>query len=138
MRNRHVSILGKGSKERLLPFCARTGRAIWRYLATRTEDTAGDYLFLTGNETPFDRHDLRKTLWRIGQRAGVQGVNVHRFRHTFAINYLRNGAILIHSKYYWDIPQWKWSNATSQSSRLIWIRITSSPLPWIIGAYSGV
>jgi integrase/recombinase XerD len=91
MRNRHVSILGKGSKERLLPFCARTGRAIWRYLATRTEDTAGDYLFLTGNETPFDRHDLRKTLWRIGQRAGVQGVNVHRFRHTFAINYLRNG-----------------------------------------------
>jgi len=30
-------------------------------------------------------------LQRIGRRAGVAGVTVHRFRHTFAINFLRNG-----------------------------------------------
>jgi integrase/recombinase XerD len=29
-------------------------------------------------------------LQRIGDRAGVTGVTVHRFRHTFAIQYLRN------------------------------------------------
>ncbi len=34
---------------------------------------------------------LLKTVKSIGQRAGVTGVTVHRFRHTFAINYLRNG-----------------------------------------------
>ena len=38
-----------------------------------------------------DRDRLLKALISIGKRAGVKGVNVHRFRHTFAINYLRNG-----------------------------------------------
>lgn len=30
-------------------------------------------------------------LWILGDRAGVFSVNVHGFRHAFAINYLRNG-----------------------------------------------
>ena len=91
LRNRKIYVLGKGSKERILPFCARTGRAIWRYLATRSEDTMEQALFISENDTSLNRHVLRKTLWRIGQRAGIPRVNVHRFRHTFAINYLRNG-----------------------------------------------
>lgn len=37
------------------------------------------------------RDVLRRLLHRIGKRAGVSGVHPHRFRHTFAINYLRNG-----------------------------------------------
>jgi integrase/recombinase XerD len=91
VRNRHVIVMGKGSKERILPFCARTGQAIWRYLAMRKDEAADRPLFLTEDDTPFDRHSLRKMLIRIGVRAGVKQVNVHRFRHTFAINYLRNG-----------------------------------------------
>ena len=38
-----------------------------------------------------NRDQLLKSLRSIGRRAGIQKVNVHRFRHTFAINYLRNG-----------------------------------------------
>jgi site-specific recombinase XerD len=91
MRNRHIIVIGKGSKERMLPFCARTGQAIWRYLATRPDDAVEEPLFITETLNSIDRHDLRKALLRIGRRAGVRGVNVHRFRHTFAINYLRNG-----------------------------------------------
>jgi len=91
LTNRHILVMGKGSKERMLPFCSRTGRALWRYLATRQDDSANEYLFLTDNDTPFVRDHLRKTLWRIGQRASVSGAGVHRFRHTFAINFLRNG-----------------------------------------------
>jgi len=36
------------------------------------------------------RSRLLKMLVSIGNRAGVKGVNVHRFRHLFAIQYLRN------------------------------------------------
>ena len=38
-----------------------------------------------------DRDRLYKSMLTIGRRAGVKGVTVHRFRHIFAINYLRNG-----------------------------------------------
>jgi site-specific recombinase XerD len=91
VRNRRMNIFGKGSKERTIPFSPRTGQALWKYLAIRKEDSIGDYLFINLLGGPLDRHDLRRTLARIGERAGIQGVNVHRFRHTFAINYLRNG-----------------------------------------------
>ena len=91
VRNRRITVMGKGSKERILPFSSRTGQMMWRYLATRKDASAGDYVFITQLDSPFERTQLLKCLIRIGDRAGVEGVNVHRFRHTFAINYLRNG-----------------------------------------------
>jgi len=91
MRNRHLIVFGKGSKERILPFCARTGQAIWKYLATRKDEEINAALFVTEFGNPFNRDTLLDLLEKIGERAGLAGVNIHRFRHTFAINYLRNG-----------------------------------------------
>lgn len=34
---------------------------------------------------------VNKSLKALGLKAGVKGVHPHRFRHTFAIQYLRNG-----------------------------------------------
>ena len=38
-----------------------------------------------------DRNNLRHMLSRNGKVAGVANVHPHRFRHTFAVEFLRNG-----------------------------------------------
>jgi integrase len=91
LKSRWVRVYGKGDKERVLPFSARTGKSIWKYLALRKEDNAGDYLFITNYGDPLNNDSLLKAMISIGRRAGVRGVTVHRFRHTFAVSYLRNG-----------------------------------------------
>ena len=89
--NRRMTVMGKGSKERTVPFSARTGQALWRYLTQRKDDSAGERLFVTRDGRPMNRDQLLKALRSIGRRAGIPKVTVHRFRHTFAVSYLRNG-----------------------------------------------
>jgi integrase/recombinase XerD len=91
VRNQRLTVMGKGSKQRTIPFSARTGQILWRYLAARPQDTAGDYLFTTLQGRKMARTRVLQMLIRLGERAGIHGVDCHRFRHTFAINYLRNG-----------------------------------------------
>lgn len=67
-------------------------RALWRYLAERGEDIPGVApLFLTLNHRPMDRNSIRQVISRLGKRAGIKGVHPHRLRHTFAVQYLKNG-----------------------------------------------
>lgn len=91
-RNQRIKIFGKGSKERYVSFSTRTHQALWRYLTTRPEGASeGDPLFSVESGKRFQRRRLLALLQTIGARAGVQDVTIHRFRHTFAIQYLRNG-----------------------------------------------
>jgi integrase/recombinase XerD len=90
-RNSRLHVFGKGAKERYAPFSPQTGQALWRYLTTRPDATNGEYLFTTVLNRPFNRHRLLDLMQTIGARAGVENVTVHRFRHTFAIQYIRNG-----------------------------------------------
>jgi site-specific recombinase XerD len=82
---------GKGMKERMLPFSPRTGQMIWRYLAARKETQPQDPLFVGRLNRPLNRTKLAEMFAGIGRRAGVSGFHPHRLRHTFAIQYLRNG-----------------------------------------------
>lgn len=91
MRNRRIITIGKGNKERLIPFSAGTAATIWKYLAQRTNDLLDSPLFVTGEGEALNRDDLLKMLRRLGERAGVPNTHPHRFRHTFAIQFLRNG-----------------------------------------------
>jgi integrase/recombinase XerD len=90
-RNRQVKVFGKGNKERILPYSPQTGQAIWRYLASRGEATLSEAVFVSASGQLLGRDDLCRTITRIGARASVPHAHPHRFRHTFAINFLRNG-----------------------------------------------
>lgn len=82
---------GKWNKDRVV-FLGQSGRRIlWRYLVTRPDAQPGDPLFATSTNRPIERNNLRRLLKDIGDRAAVTRVTVHRFRHTFAVNFLRNG-----------------------------------------------
>ena len=81
---------GKGDKPRAVYLGDRARKALWRYLAERNAKRT-DTLFATKKGERMERNNLRHTLQRIADRATVDGVTVHRFRHTFAITFLRNG-----------------------------------------------
>jgi len=91
LRNNHVTVFGKGSKERQIPMSGITGKAIWRYLTQRAESNIGEPLFTTEQGRRLTVYRLRDIIENIADRAAVPGATCHRFRHTFAINYLRNG-----------------------------------------------
>jgi integrase/recombinase XerD len=94
LRNKDKSISvkrGKGKKDRHMPISARTANVIWKYLASRPHARLNDPLFATDSEKPLERNNLGNMLEALGNRAGVPDVHPHRFRHTFAINFLRNG-----------------------------------------------
>lgn len=91
-RNNRIFVrLGKGMKERMLPFSPRSGQMIWRYLAARKDTQPGDPLFVSKLNRSMTRTKLAEMFANIGRRAGVAGFHPHRLRHTFAIQYLRNG-----------------------------------------------
>ena len=92
LKNHRVMVMGKGRKERVLPMSPRTAQTVWRYLTTREDaEQKARPLFATASGRPLDRDALRRMLKRCGRRGGIRGVTVHRFRHTFAIWFLRNG-----------------------------------------------
>lgn len=92
IRNRRITVTGKGSKTRHLPISPETARAIWRYLTEqRSNDRITAALFATDDGQDMSRLSLLQLLNRLGKRAGVSDVHPHRFRHTFAVLFLRNG-----------------------------------------------
>ena len=86
---------GKGDKARTVYLGAAAQKAVWRYLTERSDPTLAEPLFATRTGKHLNRTSLLHTVQRIAIRAGVANANVHRFRHTYAINFLRNGGNLL-------------------------------------------
>jgi site-specific recombinase XerD len=92
---RHVLIDGKGKKERLLKFSERTKNMLIRYLrgrgVTNLSRDRNQAVFISKQSNPFSRDTLYQLIGRLRDRAGIPRCHPHLFRHTFAIEFLRNG-----------------------------------------------
>lgn len=91
-----VRVVGKGSKERLVPFGHRAAAAVGRYIKLRTArfPVAGDVLFLNGRgRGPITRGSFGRRLAAEARRAGLLGhVTPHQIRHSCATALLEGGA----------------------------------------------
>jgi site-specific recombinase XerD len=85
-------VLGKGRRERALPFGRKAGVALDRYLRARTrhKDAALPWLWL-GLQGRLTRWGLVQMLRRRGEQAGLPGLHPHQLRHTFAHQWLAEG-----------------------------------------------
>ncbi len=99
--NRVIKIMGKGSRERIVPFGITSRAWLKSYMKKRLALDGLDYedaglLFITeyGDKMTVTHMDHRLKVY--GKKAGITGVRVsnHTFRHFAAINYLRNGGDL--------------------------------------------
>ncbi len=90
----HLKVVGKGNKERIVPFGATAKKALVRYVSVWRPEPTGlntEGLFLSVDGAPLAYNGLREAIKRLGQRAHVPRLHPHLFRHTFAVRYLMNG-----------------------------------------------
>ena len=95
-----VRVLGKGSKERLVPLGEEAIAWIQRYLATARADLSGkrlsDAMFVTARGGPLTRQAFWALLKRYAVKAGIPSASLspHVLRHAFATHLLNHGADL--------------------------------------------
>lgn len=82
----------KGGQGRTVYLGKIARRAVWRYLVER-EDTEWEDapLFVGKFGRLMNPNSLRQMIKSLADRASVKNCHPHRFRHTFAITYLRSG-----------------------------------------------
>jgi site-specific recombinase XerD len=87
-----IHVLGKGGRQRAVPFGHKTARAVDRYLRVRsTHKDAHEVWLWLGKRGPWTDDGLRHMLHRRGQQAGIPDLHPHQFRHTFAHAWLAQG-----------------------------------------------
>ncbi|MFC8619734.1 tyrosine-type recombinase/integrase [Micromonospora purpureochromogenes] len=88
-----LHVMGKGRRGRAAPFGAKTADALRRYLRARAKHpkAATTGALWLGRQGAMTASGIAQMLERRGIEAGVPDVHPHRFRHSFAHDWLSSG-----------------------------------------------
>lgn len=88
-----VHVLGKGNRARPCPIGHKTAAALDKYLRARARHprAAGTDAFWLGRLGPLTPSGIRFLIKRRCLQAGIEPINPHKFRHTFAHQWLSAG-----------------------------------------------
>ncbi|WP_077597756.1 tyrosine recombinase XerC [Olsenella urininfantis] len=94
-----LRVLGKGSKERLVPVLGSARRALADYLenwrpALAAHGRPGGAVFLSARGSRITRQAVHGLVERYGHMVGLDGLHPHTLRHSFATHLLEGGADL--------------------------------------------
>lgn len=94
-----LKVIGKGNKQRMVPFGEPAGIALDRYLATGRpallKGRASKYLFVTARGSAMTRQTFWTLLRNHGHRVGIfRRLTPHVVRHSFATHLVEGGADL--------------------------------------------
>ncbi|MFJ1537742.1 tyrosine-type recombinase/integrase [Micromonospora chalcea] len=86
-----VKLLGKGGRVRVIPFGAKTGQALYRYLRARKDHPlakgGSEALWLGARGKALTASGLYQMLERRARQAGIGHIHPHQLRHTSAHNW---------------------------------------------------
>lgn len=87
-----IHVTGKGRRPRAVPMGAKTTRAVDKYIRTRKKHRHAhvDALWLS-QRGGFTADGIDNLLKSLADTAGIEDMHAHRFRHTFAHEWLREG-----------------------------------------------
>ncbi len=99
LEDNFIRVMGKGSKERIVPFNDRAGEELVRYLnearPNLVKDEKSDFVFINKNGGSLSRQGLWKIIKGYGIKIGMSGsLTPHMLRHSFATHLLEQGADL--------------------------------------------
>ena len=95
-----VKVLGKGGKERLLPFGQKCSKALTKYIKARTKKLSSakintEFLFLNYRGKDISTRGVRKVIGKYVTTGNFpEKVSPHSIRHSFATHLLEGGADL--------------------------------------------
>ena len=90
-QNRECVVLGKGDKERLVYFDARTKVHLHNYLESRDDDNPALFVTLNCPHNRLNISGVEKRLRELGRRLHIDKVHPHKFRRTLATRAIDKG-----------------------------------------------
>lgn len=99
LEDNFLRVMGKGSKERIVPFNMKAKEELSRYLSESRpkllKDKTSVFIFINKNGGSLSRQGLWKVVKGYGVKVGISGMlTPHMLRHSFATHLLEQGADL--------------------------------------------